>query len=122
MYKFYSTVGLFNICKNSKARSILVPKSNLVRSLLFYLKGKGYVHCFVDLGSFYRIIPNHKCSNFRFIPYSKPSRRIYFSYKDVLLYNRRGFNFVFSTSYGIVDSNFCLEKKIGGQPLLRFAY
>lgn len=122
MYRFYSAVGLFNICKNSKARSITVPKSNLVRSLLFYFKTKGYIYCFIDLGNFYRIIPNHKCSNFRLIPYSKPSHKIYFTYKDVLLFNRRGLNFIFSTSYGIVDSNFCLEKKIGGQPVLKFSY
>lgn len=122
MYKFYSAVGLLNISKNSKARSILVPKSNQVRSLLFYLKGRGYIYCFTDLGGFYRIIPNHKCSNFRLIPYSKPSNRVHFSYKDVLSYNRRGLNFIFSTSYGIVDSTFCLEKKIGGQPILKFSY
>lgn len=122
MYRFYSAVGLFNICKNSKARSITVPKSKLVRSFLLYLKIRGYLHCFIDLGDLYRIIPNHKCSNFRFATYSKPSHKIYFTYKDVLLYNRKGLNFVFSTSYGIVDSTFCLEKKIGGQPILKFSY
>lgn len=122
MYKFYSAVGLFNICKSSKVRTITVPKSRVVRSFLLFLKKKGYLHCFLDLGAFYRIVLNSKASNFRFTTFSRPSKPIYFSYKDVLLYNRKGFNFIFSTPYGIVDSSFCLEKKIGGQPLLKFVY
>lgn len=122
MYKFYSAVGLLNICKSSKVRSISVPKSRLVYSLLCYLKQKGYLHCYMDLGFSYRIILNPKPIRFRFVPFSKPSHKIYFTYKDILSYSRRGLFFIFSTSYGIVDSEFCLDKKIGGQPVLKFIY
>jgi ribosomal protein S8 len=122
MYKFYSTVGLFNICKKSSLRSITVPKSKIVYSFLIYLKIKGYLHCFMDLGNLYRIVPNSRSSNFCFSSYSTPSNKIYFTYKEILSHNRRGFNFLFSTTYGVVDSEFCLDKKIGGKPLLRIFY
>lgn len=55
---------------------------------------------------------NYNLSNFKIV--SKPSRSIYFSYKDIFKIYEKQVLYIFSTSLGYLTSLECKQYKIGG--------
>jgi len=49
---------------------------------------------------------------------SKPSRRIFFSCKDIMKRSTNKGTFIISTSQGILSSNLVIEKNLGGEVIL----
>ena len=83
-------------------------KNGLIQD--FYLKKENY--------NFYIIITlkyNYNFSNFKFLRIvSKPSRSIFFSYKDINKIYEKQVLYIFSTSLGYLTSLECKQKKSGG--------
>ncbi len=71
-----------------------------------------------EKNNFYIIIVlkyNYNFSNFKnFTIVSKPSRSIFFSFKDVCKIYEKQILYIFSTSLGYLTSLECKQKKIGG--------
>ncbi len=88
--------------------SKVLYKNGLIQD--FYLKKENY--------NFYIVITlkyNYNFSNFKFLKIvSKPSRSIFFSYKDINKIYEKQVLYIFSTSLGYLTSLECKQKKIGG--------
>ncbi len=91
---------------------ILLSKTLYKNGLIqdFYLEKQDY--------NFYIIITlkyNYNFSNFKmFKLVSKPSRSIFFSFKDISKIYEKQVLYIFSTSLGYLTSLECKHKKIGG--------
>jgi ribosomal protein S8 len=86
---FAKAIAIINDGVMKRMQKVTVPKSRLVVLFLVYLSKQGFIDSFfiVDDSTclvFFRFI-NNGCLLKKIIRISKPSRRIYLSYKDLKL-------------------------------------
>lgn len=119
---------MFTSIKNSqksKKISVTVYRKNLCESFLKLLWDEGFI-----VG--YKVVSSDKTKLEVFLKYSntgnpiinsikfvsKPSRRIYFSIKQIWKLDSSKTFIIFSTSRGLMSINDCKKNKIGGEPLV----
>ena len=119
---------MFTSIKNSqksKKISVIVYRKNLCESFLKLLWDEGFI-----VG--YKVVSSDKTKLEIFLKYSntgnpiinsikfvsKPSRRIYFSIKQIWKLDSSKTFIIFSTSHGLMSINDCKKNKIGGEPLI----
>lgn len=118
LIKFLISIKNSSIFKKEQLKIFYNKKFILLAKILykqgliqdFYLKKENY--------NFYLIINlkyNYNFSNFKnFKIVSKPSRSIFFSFKDISKIYEKQVLYIFSTSLGYLTSLECKQKKIGG--------
>jgi small subunit ribosomal protein S8 len=120
--------NMFTSIKNSqksKKSSVKVYRKNLCEAFLKLLWNEGFI-------SGYRVVSSDKTKLEVFLKYSstgnpiinsikfvsKPSRRIYFSIKQIWKLDSSKTFIIFSTNHGLMSINDCKKNRIGGEPLI----
>lgn len=115
-------LGDFLVRINNGQRACLtyvdVKYSFLTLQVLVFLYSEGYIVGFSILNSFkirvfLKYYRNKPVYYFRLV--SKPSRRMYISYRDLLRFD----NYILSTSKGILSSSLACYFKVGGEILFK---
>jgi small subunit ribosomal protein S8 len=104
------------------SRDVMLPSSNINTNILKVLKEKGYIKEFEIEGGNVKILLKYKkgiskISGIKRV--SKPSLRVYTSYKKIpRVLNGLGMS-ILSTPEGIVSDDIARKKKIGGEIICR---
>ena len=104
------------------SRDVMLPSSNINTNILKVLKEKGYIKEFEIEGGNVKILLKYKkgiskISGIKRV--SKPSLRVYTSYKRIpRVLNGLGIS-ILSTPEGIVSDDIARKKKIGGEIICR---
>ncbi len=107
----------YNAQKSYKSEVYLTYSKNLLE-IIKILRSEGYIRGFFFNSS--EIIVFLKYFNNRF-PFktiylvSKPSRRIFYSYNDLLKKEKNDGIFILNTSFGILSSKLAIKKNVGGE-------
>lgn len=122
------TFNMFISIKNSqksKKNSVKVYRKNLCEAFLKLLWDEGFIAGYKAVSSDnkkleiflkYSNTGNPVINSIKFV--SKPSRRIYFSIKQIWKLDSTKTFIIFSTNYGLMSINDCKKNKIGGEPLI----
>jgi small subunit ribosomal protein S8 len=120
--------NMFTSIKNSqksKKISVTVYRKNLCESFLKLLWDEGFIVGYkvvsldktkLEVFLKYSNTGNPIINSIKFV--SKPSRRIYFSIKQIWKLDSSKTFIIFSTSRGLMSINDCKKNKIGGEPLI----
>lgn len=109
----------------AKKSVILTPKKNNCESFLKILWNEGFIlgyqissQNYNNLEIFLKYTKNGKpaIKTLKFL--SKPSQRIYYSYKQIWKIDSSQMFIIFSTNRGLKSHNECKKHKIGGELLL----
>jgi len=122
---FTKAVAIINDAIIKRMQKVKVPKSRLVELFLIYLSKQGFIDSFFVLNDtmcvvYFRFV-NNSCLLKKIVRISKPSRRVYISYKDLKLKKkwqqlRHG---VLSTNKGLICTDEAyLSVKEGGELLV----
>ena len=119
---------MFSRIKNAqmaKLQVVLVPHSKIKMEIARLLQNRGFVkevirrgkknRRMIELALYYDASKKGKITDLKRI--SKPSRRLYRSYKDIRL-SKKGYGcYIVSTSKGIMDGTQARKLKVGGEIL-----
>jgi small subunit ribosomal protein S8 len=122
---FAKAIAIINDGVMKRMQKVTVPKSRLVVLFLVYLSKQGFIDSFFIVNDstclvFFRFV-NNSCLLKKIIRISKPSQRIYLSYKDLKLKKKwqQLHHGVLSTSKGLICSDDAyLSMKTGGELLV----
>jgi len=109
----------FNLAVKQRSRTFQVPANKFILSILSIMVSEGYVlSYFIYNDKFCLVFPNHKAIDFMLKQISKPSRPIYFNYKNFSKSKNSGSRFIIqSTSGNIYFSEFFKFSRINGRVL-----
>ena len=107
----------YNAQKSYKPEVCLTYSKNLLE-IIKILRSEGYIRGFIFNSSeiivFLKYFNNR--SPFKTICLvSKPSRRIFYSYNDLMKKKKTDGIFILNTSFGILSSKLAIKKNIGGE-------
>jgi small subunit ribosomal protein S8 len=114
---FQNLSKFYNAQKSYKSEVCLTYSKNLLK-IIEILRTEGYIRGFYTNSSgitvFLKYFNNR--SPFKTIRLvSKPSRRIFYSYNDLLKKEKADGFFILNTSFGILSSKLAIKKNIGGE-------
>lgn len=114
---FQNLSKFYNAQKSYKSEVCLTYSKNLLK-IIEILRTEGYIRGFSMNSSgitvFLKYFNNR--SPFKTIRLvSKPSRRIFYSYNDLLKKEKADGFFILNTSFGILSSKLAIKKNIGGE-------
>nr|QYB23132.1 ribosomal protein S8 [Nitzschia traheaformis] len=123
-YAFNMFISIKNSQKSKKS-SVNVYRKNLCEAFLKLLWNEGFIAGYKTVSSDnkklevflkYSDTGNPIINSIKFV--SKPSRRIYFSIKQIWKLDSTKTFIIFSTTHGLMSINDCKKNKIGGEPLV----
>lgn len=122
---FAKAIAIINDGIMKRMQKVIVPKSNLVVLFLIYLSKQGFIDSFFILNNsscivFFRFV-NNSCFLKKIIRVSKPSQRVYLSYRDLKLKKKwqQLHHGVLSTNKGLICADDAyLNIKTGGELLV----
>lgn len=86
---FTKAIAIINDAIMKRMQKVVVPKSRLVILFLIYLSKQGFIDSFFIQNDFTCVVffrfVNNGCLLKKIVRISKPSQRIYLSYKDLKL-------------------------------------
>jgi small subunit ribosomal protein S8 len=111
---------LKNAQKSYKSEVVLVNSKSTL-GVLKILREEGFIRGFSLKPTYIRVflkyMNKYMALNNIFLV-SKPSRRVYFSFDDLIKKNAKKGFFILSTSQGLLPSNLALDQGLGGEVLL----
>ena len=111
--------------QKSKKSSVKVSRKNMCEVFLKLLWNEGFISGYKVVSSDktklevflkYSNIGNPSINSIQFV--SKPSRRIYFSIRQIWKLDSSKVFVIFSTNHGLMSIKDCKKNKIGGEPLV----
>ena len=114
---FQNLSKFYNAQKSYKSEVYLTYSKNLLE-IIKILRAEGYVRGFFVKSSeiivFLKYFNNR--SSFKTLCLvSKPSRRLFFSYNDLIKKEKTGGLLILNTSFGILSNKVAIKKNVGGE-------